>query len=266
MQTNRQTYAYDVYGNRLSATRWNGAIGCLGGTNCEAPVTMRETPSTTNHLAGVTYDDAGNVKQGYDATYVYDETGMVMGATVGSDVRNFAYTADDERIAVKRGASWTWTVRDLSSKVLREFTSLENTPFALTVHRWEKDYIWRDGLLLASVSRTAPSADSTTTAHYHLDHLGSARMITREGGIVVSLHNYYPFGSEMDLAPQENPAEAMKFTGHERDIVAGDSHSVDYMHARYYNANLGRFLYPEIRRSTLTRRYASRKHGIDTRT
>ena len=45
----------------------------------------------------------------------------------------------------------------------------------------------------------------------------------------------------MNLTAQENPAEAMKFTGHERDIVAGSDHSVDYMHARYYNANLGRF-------------------------
>jgi RHS repeat-associated protein len=59
---------------------------------------------------------------------------------------------------------------------------------------------------------------------------------------VVSSHTYYPFGAEMSQAAQENPAEAMKFTGHERDIVAGDNHSVDYMHARYYNANLGRFL------------------------
>jgi len=46
----------------------------------------------------------------------------------------------------------------------------------------------------------------------------------------------------MELAPQENPAEAMKFTGHERDIVVGNDHTVDYMHARYYNGNLGRFL------------------------
>ncbi len=67
-------------------------------------------------------------------------------------------------------------------------------------------------------------------------------MITRDGGVIVSNHAYYPFGSEMNLSPQENPADAIKFTGHERDIVAGDNHSVDYMHARYYNANLGRFL------------------------
>jgi RHS repeat-associated protein len=241
VQGNEQQYTYDIYGNRLTATRIGSAVNCVGSTNCEAPVAMRENPSTTNHLANVTYDDAGNVTSGYDATYVYDGTGMVTSATVGSDIRNFAYTADDERIAVRQGVSWTWSVRDQGAKVLREFTSTETSnPFGLTAHTWIKDYVWRDGLLLASVS--IPAGFSTPkTYHYHLDHLGTPRMITTDNGIVVSNHTYYPFGAEMSQ-PQENPAEAMKFTGHERDIVAGDNHSIDYMHARYYNGNLGRFL------------------------
>src|SRR5438270_6681980 len=58
----------------------------------------------------------------------------------------------------------------------------------------------------------------------------------------VAEHAYYPFGAEINLTPHENPEEAMKFTGHERDIVAGDGHTLDYMHARYYNGALGRFL------------------------
>jgi RHS repeat-associated protein len=179
------------------------------------------------------------------AEYTYDGTGMVTRALVGTDDRSFAYTAGGERIAVRNGASWTWTVRDQGGKVLREFTSLETasspSPLALSTATWKKDYVWRDGQLLATIS--VPAGGFTpTTYHYHLDHLGTPRMITADGGTVVSQHNYYPFGAEMNLTPQENPGEAMKFTGHERDIVVGDNHSVDYMHARYYNANLGRFL------------------------
>jgi RHS repeat-associated protein len=239
VQGNEQKYTYDIYGNRTTATRIGSAVNCVGNTNCEAPVTV---DANTNHLLGVTYDDAGNVTSGYDATYVYDGTGMATSATVGSDIRNFAYTADDERIAVRQGVSWTWSVRDPGAKVLREFTSTETSnPFRLTGHTWTKDYVWRDGQLLASISIPAGFSTSTTY-HYHLDHLGTPRMITTDNGIVVSSHPYYAFGAEMSQAAQENPAEAMKFTGHERDIVAGDNHSVDYMHARYYNANLGRFL------------------------
>lgn len=33
----------------------------------------------------------------------------------------------------------------------------------------------------------------------------------------------------------------MKFTGHERDIVAGDGHTLDYMHTRYCSPMMGRF-------------------------
>jgi RHS repeat-associated protein len=238
VQGNQQSYTYDAFGNRLTATRASGAVGCAGGTACEAAVTVL---GQSNHLSGVTYDEAGNVTSGFGAAYTYDGTGMVTGATVGSDQRDFAYTADDERIAVKQGLSWTWSVRDQGGKVLREFTSLEtsSSPLALSSHTWSKDYIWRDGLLLASVSQ---SASGPTTYHYHLDHLGTPRLITREGGVLVGKHTYYPFGAEMALTPSESATELMKFTGHERDVVAGDNHSVDYMHARYYSPTAGRFL------------------------
>lgn len=236
VQGSQQSYTYDAFGNRTSATRAQGSAACAGG--CEAVVTVNHQ---NNHLAEQTYDEAGNVKSGYGATYTYDGTGMVTRATVGSDDRIFLYTADDERIAVRQGASWTWTVRDQGNKVLREFTSLETSfsPLVLSSHTWSKDYVWRDGQLLASVFQ---SASGPTTYHYHLDHLGTPRMITGNGGVLVAKHTYYPFGAEMDLTPHENAVEAMKFTGHERDIVAASNGSVDYLHARYYNGNLARFV------------------------
>jgi RHS repeat-associated protein len=237
----QEDFSYDAFGNRKSAT---GAVNCLGQLTCAQTVTV---DSSSNHLttingAAVTYDDAGNIKTisafsgDPGAVYSYDGTGMMTEATVGSDDRQFLYTADDERIAVKQGASWTWTVRDLSGKVLREFTSLETGPnLAMTHWQWAKDYIWRDGLLLATTTATG-------TLHYHLDHLGTPRLVTDANGVKVAEHAYYPFGAEINLTPHETPEEAMKFTGHERDIVAGDGHTLDYMHARYDNASLGRFL------------------------
>jgi len=129
-------------------------------------------------------------------------------------------------------------IRDQSGKVLREFTSLESGSgpnLAMTNWQWAKDYVWRDGLLLATVT---PSG----TLHYHLDHLGTPRLVTDSNGVKVAEHAYYPFGAEINLTPHETPEEAMKFTGHERDLVAGDGHTLDYMHARFYNSALGRFL------------------------
>jgi len=242
VQGNQQTFTYDPFGNRTATVSADGAAGCVGG--CDVADTA-VTPLNNNHLSAATYDDAGNVLTGFGAVYTYDGTGMVRRATVGTDIRDFVYTADDERIAVRQGASWTWTVRDQGGKVLREFTSLEtsSSPLTLTSHYWSKDYVWRSGLLLASVFPVTPGSMSpTTTYHYHLDHLGTPRLVTDGNHILVGKHTYYPFGAEMNLTPPESAIELMKFTGHERDIVAATNGSVDYMHARYYNANLGRFL------------------------
>ena len=55
-------------------------------------------------------------------------------------------------------------------------------------------------------------------------------------------HDYYPFGEEAGTSPD---SEVMKFTGHERDFhgpPAETARHLDYMHARYYSSNLGRFL------------------------
>jgi len=237
----QEDYSYDAFGNRKSAT---GAVNCLGQTTCAQAVTVDSSTNrlTTINGAAVTYDDAGSIKTiaatsgNPGASYMYDGAGMMTEATAGSDERKFIYTADDERVAVRQGASWTWTVRDLNGKVLREFTSLETGPnLAMTNRQWAKDYVWRDGLLLATVT---PSG----TLHYHLDHLGTPRLVMDANGVKVSEHAYYPFGAEINLTPHESPEEAMKFTGHERDIVAGDGHTLDYMHARYDNASWGRFL------------------------
>jgi len=235
----KEDYTYDAFGNRRTAT---GATNCLGQTTCAQPVVV-DTP--TNRLQTINnnviqYDAAGSITDipGLPIThYVYDGTSMMTEATVASDDRQFVYTADDQRIAVKQGASWTWTVRDLNAKVLREFTSVETggANFAMTTRVWAKDYVWRDSLLLAT---TSPNG----TLHYHLDHLGTPRLITDANRVKVAEHAYYPFGAEINLTPHESPEEAMKFTGHERDIVVGDGHTLDYMHARYGNASLGRLI------------------------
>jgi RHS repeat-associated protein len=58
----------------------------------------------------------------------------------------------------------------------------------------------------------------------------------------IGIHSYYPFGAELNLAPSEQPSELMKFTGHERDLLASNPNTLDYMHARYDMSTMGRFL------------------------
>jgi RHS repeat-associated protein len=167
---------------------------------------------------------------------------MMVQTTAGSDDRQYVYTADDERIGIRQGASWTWTVRDPGGKVLREFAATESTPLTLISTQWSKDYVWRDGLLLASVAPVTPGSSTLLTYHYHLDHLGTPRLITDSNHFRVAEHAYYPFGPEFAVTPHESSEEAMKFTGHERDLVAGNYLTLDDMHARFYGSTVGRFL------------------------
>ena len=240
----RQDYAYDAFGNRTAASRIAGSVNCPGG--CElSPAIDPVTNHTTG--SGAQYDAAGNlvfIQGPPDASYTYDAAGSLVHAVAGTDDRQFLYTVDDERIATvngANGATWTWTIRGLDGKVLREFTSSQ-PPGGLPISNWQwtKDYVWRDGLLLASVTPTA--SGGTATQHFHLDHLGTPRLVTGDNGVQLSVHAYYPFGAELNLTPTEQPAELMKFTGHERDPLANDAHTLDYMHARYEMETMGRFL------------------------
>jgi RHS repeat-associated protein len=70
--------------------------------------------------------------------------------------------------------------------------------------------------------------------------LGTPRLITGNGGVGLSRHNYHPFGIEIAPASTSTTTsmrERKQFTGHERD-----AESLDYMHARFYAPYVGRFL------------------------
>lgn len=234
-----EIYEYDQYGNMLSATRPSAMDVCV--KQCTVPPTP---DAPTNHVAGMTYDEAGNVKTSGGTTYAYDGLGMPVEEKHGTDVRQYVYTAGGERIAVRSAATWTWTVRDLGGKPLREFTSMESGG-SMSARTWVKDYVWRDGQLLASVAPTTPDSSTFSIFHYHLDHLGTPRLITNDSGVVIGKHTYYPFGPEMKLADAMDEATLtpLKFTGHQRDEWEGES--VDYMHARYSAVASARFLSPD---------------------
>jgi RHS repeat-associated protein len=69
--------------------------------------------------------------------------------------------------------------------------------------------------------------------YYHLDALGSVRVVTDAAGRELARHDFLPFGEE--LSP--TPTQARLFTGKERDVESG----LDYFGARYYRAHAGRF-------------------------
>jgi RHS repeat-associated protein len=175
---------------------------------------------------------AGNQTSWGSQAYTWDPMGAMQSfrETTVNDWA-YAYDPDGERVLVfdaKTGNS-VFRLRGLDAKVLREIKLTGG------VWSWAKDWIYRDGTLLATVD----SADAVR--HAHPDHLGSPRVFTDAVGTVKGTYHYYPFG-EQATAP--SPAEALRYTGHERDGngSAGTVDDLDYMHARYYQPQMGRFL------------------------
>jgi RHS repeat-associated protein len=188
---------------------------------------------------------------GASYVFTYDAFGQPLSKKYNNDSGTqeyYLYTPGDERIGVQRGSWWTWSVRDESGKVLRQYRSSTTNTSAPSL--WLEDFVWRDGLLLGS--QRPPEMGGRR--HYHLDHLGTPRLVTADNGQRISAHDYFPFGDEKTEIWQEVAAgydreDPLKFTGHERDYAYGmgaeDGHAVDDMHARYESPTLGRFLSPD---------------------
>ncbi|HEV7505183.1 MAG TPA: RHS repeat-associated core domain-containing protein [Thermoanaerobaculia bacterium] len=213
-----QSYTFDSFGNLTNIAGTSGRV--------------TPTSSATNRLngAGTAYDAAGNLINWNGAVYIYDHFNQMTDMTSGSEHALYIYTVDDERVwsyDLTRNISH-WTLRDLGGKVLRDYVN--NGVWSLGT-----DYIYRDGLLLASETQTSQF-------HYHLDHLGTPRLITTVFGTQAAYHAYYPFGEEATAFNQDT--ERMKFTGHERDLASpnGAGDDLDYMHARHESPVTGRFL------------------------
>ncbi|HNX48646.1 MAG TPA: RHS repeat-associated core domain-containing protein, partial [Thermoanaerobaculaceae bacterium] len=217
-----ESYTYDPYGNLITS----------GGTSLPtATATNRLEPATT----GAGYDAAGNLTAlGLTPNvyaYTYDRFNQLASVSGPGINRSQATTADGERLFVRDGTTYLFTLRDLGGNVIRE---LEYT--AAGGWKWRRDNIYRDSLLLASETR------GEGLKHYHLDHLGSPRLVTNRTGEKLTLFATSPFGKDSSGSAQGT--ERMRFTVHERDLgsLTNVLDDIDYMHARSYTPRLGRFM------------------------
>jgi YD repeat-containing protein len=172
-----EAYTYDGFGNMQMKT------------NTSIPAIQ----AATNRYGSYSYNDAGAVLSDGTYTFTYDALSQPLSKICNNQPGTqeyYIYTPNDERIGVQRGGWWTWSVRDESGKVLRQYKSSATDPSAPVL--WLEDFVWRDGLLLGSQRPTEMGG----RRHYHLDHLGSPRLITSDSGEMVSYHDYYPFGDE----------------------------------------------------------------------
>lgn len=207
----QQSFAYDRFGNLTSMTSGTG------GTQSFA------VDATTNRIAGaISYDASGNVASWGNLQFTYNESNRL----TGQAYMRYVYDAEGERV----GAFANVPVPNMKVS-LRELDGRLLTQVQWDGASWDRDrdYVYVGQRLLAAVA-----GDGTPLHHYHLDHTGSPRLLTRPDGVAQTETLIAPYGHELPF----ETADLRKLGSHERDASTG----TDYMHARHYASGLGRFL------------------------
>ena len=214
--THARSYAYDANGNITSVA--------TGGDTATYAYSRGSTP---NQLDSITqgsatdrfiYNVNGSATQVAGTAMAYDHRGLLTGYGA------HAYTIDAEGYRVKKtGGSTVYYIRGAGGSVLATYDAAGN----LTA-----TYMYAAGERLAKVANGVVS-------YYLKDHLGSTRTLISSEGMAEATYDYWPYGEV--LASSGTGSTHFRFTGHERDSESG----LDYMLARSYAYDVGRFLRPD---------------------
>jgi len=244
----KQQYDYDSFGNRLQTRTYNNVS--LTGATLKDTYDSKVDPATNRLVVTngpqLNYDGAGNLLGMPNAAPVYSYDSM--NEIVTAPGLTYLYGPGDERFwiidtkqnSVNEDNEETFTLRGLANEVLREYKVIGGN--AVGHWSWQKDYVYRGRKLLAAETING-------IRHYHIDHLGSPRLITDANGTAYERMQFLPFGENSGFYQNgeswslmysgEAVTTRLRFTGHEKD---SDVIGLDYMHARHYWERSGKFM------------------------
>ena len=203
-------YSYNPIGNMLS----NSQVGVYS-YNASGPASVRPHAVTGAGVDSYTYDANGNMTGGAGRTLTYDTENRPTQITQGGVTTDLVYDGDGGRVMKTAGGVSTVYVGKL--------------------------YVCEAGLcsrmIFANGQRIAEVETlSGAPRYYHTDHLGSTGVVTDSFGNNIQDLTYHPYGDTFSNAGSVDLA--YKYTGKELD----DSTDLYFYEARYYDANLARFI------------------------
>ncbi|WP_228052109.1 RHS repeat-associated core domain-containing protein [Tychonema sp. LEGE 07199] len=230
-------YTYDAVGNRLSKTDSVSGVTTYiyNGLN-------QLSTSTTNGVATIySYDSNGNLISevtGSSSTvyrWANDGENRLMGVTVneGGVTRNVGYQYNAQGIRVGKvvdGVETRYLIDELQpySQVVEEYDAGGNA---------KGSYVYGYDLV--------GKLQGGQSSFYHVDGLGSTRVLTNGLGAVTDSYSYDAYGNSIVSTGGSNNADL--FAGEQRDGETG----LDYLRARYYDPFLGRFVSADAYEGTL---------------
>ncbi|TDC32704.1 RHS repeat-associated core domain-containing protein [Kribbella albertanoniae] len=217
------TYTYDEAEQLTKASDYTVAYDKTGNIASTSDLGAYTYGSAKPHAvtkAGAntyTYDAAGLMSSGAGRTYTWDGDNRLASVTKDGVTTTFTYDADGVRVQAVEGGT---TRRYLGDDYEVNVTTGTATK-----------YISVAGQLVAR-------AEGTTPYWVHTDQQGSIQAVTDAAGNEVHRKKYAAFG-EVVSATGPLARESRGFTG-QREDAAG----LLYLHARYYDPELGRFISP----------------------
>jgi RHS repeat-associated protein len=266
-------YTYDALGNVLTDTNQDGEwvytydadsqlIGAVFTPNSIDPDGL--TPQNLQYV----YDAAGNRESetvnGVTTTYVVNNVSEYTSSTTNGVITNFQYDADGNLTAQTTGSSTTsYTFNELSQltavngpgvvasygydplgNLVSQTVNGATTNFQVdpaSLGNVVATYALAGGAVthytygLGLVSQVNPIG---VAAYYDFNNIGSTVGITNAAGKVVNSYAYGPFGNS--LAKSETVLNPFGFVG--EFGVMNEGNGLDFMRARYYDSETGRFV------------------------
>ena len=215
-------YGYDLVGNRLFRED-----SLLGRTDYLFDDNHRLTQTTENEtITNFAYDPNGSITQRGNTTYdwVNDGENRLVGVNDGTTQVRYEYNGFGERVAsVVDGVQTNYLVD--SSLVLPQVRLEYDQAGSVTTEYFR-------GLGLVSTD------DTDGQTFFHSDGLGSTRVLTDATGGLTDRFNYDAYGVLLPDSVGATEETPFLFAGEQRDGATG----LDYLRARYYDTDLGRFI------------------------
>jgi RHS repeat-associated protein len=205
--TRNQTFAYDAVGRMLTNSKRSTY-------SYDALHPHAVVAAGTDTYA---YDANGDMVAGAGRSYQYDDAHRPVALTVGGTTTRFGYDAQGVRVVKQSPAGTTVYLGSLA-----EITGLGA---GCTTTK----YYFAGSLRVAR-------RDGAGMTYFHTDHLGSTRLLSNAAGQEVQRYEYGPYGRVLQ-SPGSRP-DAHQFTGQKVEDEAG----LMFYSARYYDADLGRFV------------------------
>ncbi|WP_242049331.1 RHS repeat-associated core domain-containing protein [Aulosira sp. FACHB-615] len=225
-------YTFDKVGNRL--TKSETVYGATTVTDYVYDANDRLLNETVNQqvVVNYTYDNNGNTltktENGITTEYTWDYENRLIAARVkdanGVTQQSMQYRYNDNGIRVAS------TVNGVETRYLID----DVQPYAQVLEEYspngavQVEYVYGNDLIAQE--------QGDSRSFYHIDGLGSTRVLTDATGSIVSNYNYEAYGELINFTG--GVENKYLFAGEQFDEALGDY----YNRARYYDAHNGRFL------------------------